>query len=137
MEKVLTKQRLEDIGFYTLSDQRALNSSKTSPLWRCEMLLTDACNFKCPYCRGMRSDCVGFVPFEESRECLRLWIEQGLKNVRFSGGEPTLYKYLPNLVRQAKDGGVEHIAISTNGSASKERYQELIDCGVNDFFYFS
>jgi len=133
MEQTLVKTRLEDIGFYTLSDKRALNSSKLSPLWRCEMLLTDACNFKCPYCRGMREDCVGFVPFEEASECLRIWIEEGLKNVRFSGGEPTLYKHLPTLVHQAKEGEVERIAISTNGSASREKYEELLECGVNDF----
>jgi MoaA/NifB/PqqE/SkfB family radical SAM enzyme len=133
MEQTISSQRLEDIGFYTLSDDRALNSSKTSPLWRCEMLLTDACNFKCPYCRGMREDCVGFVPIKEASECLSIWIKEGLKNVRFSGGEPTLYKHLSALVKQAKEGGVERIAISTNGSASRERYEELIDAGVNDF----
>jgi MoaA/NifB/PqqE/SkfB family radical SAM enzyme len=32
-----------------------------------------------------------------------------------------------------KDAGVEHIAISTNGSFSIEKYEELIHCGFNDF----
>ena len=43
-------ERLEDIGFYTLSDYRASQCSASSPLWRCELLLTDRCNFHCPYC---------------------------------------------------------------------------------------
>ena len=48
--------KLEDIGFYTLSDSRARNASENSPLWRCELLITSQCNFKCPYCRGTNSD---------------------------------------------------------------------------------
>jgi len=55
------------------------------------------------------------------------------ENVRFSGGEPTLWKRLVDLVAHAKFRGVKHIAISTNGSASTDLYQKLIDAGVNDF----
>ena len=42
--------KLEDIGFYTLTDERAANTCKDSRLSRCELILTDVCNFKCPYC---------------------------------------------------------------------------------------
>jgi len=56
----------------------------------------------------------------------------GLKNVRFSGGEPTLN--LPALISGVFAArGCEHIAVSTNGSAGRETYQMLIDIGVNDF----
>ena len=126
------EKRLEEIGFYTLSNERARNSSISSPLWRCEILLTDACTFKCPYCRGLRSDCEGTVAFSEVSRCLGYWIDEGLKNVRFSGGEPTVYVGLKDLVIQAKEGGVERISISTNGYADSEFYLELIDAGVND-----
>jgi len=44
--------KLEDIGFYTLSDERAKNTSINTSLKRCEILITDKCNLKCPYCRG-------------------------------------------------------------------------------------
>jgi hypothetical protein len=125
-------QRLEDIGFYTLSDERAANTSVSSPLHRCELILTHACNFKCPYCRGLREDLQGTLPLEKAKEVVRLWISQGLRNVRFSGGEPLLYKGLDTLVAMCKEGGVEHIAISSNGSFPHERYVELIECGVND-----
>jgi len=49
--------RLEDIGFYTLSDARAKDSNETSSLYRCEMILTDRCNFKCIYCHPLREEC--------------------------------------------------------------------------------
>jgi len=124
---------LEDIGFYTLSDARAAQVSGRSPLWRCEMLLTHRCNFNCPYCRGMRADCRGDLPLHFAAWTLQHWIQEGLKNVRFSGGEPTLYDGLRDLVRMAAAGDVERIAVSTNGSSSPEYYHQLLNDGVNDF----
>ena len=124
--------KLEDIGFYTLSDERAKNTSITSPLWRCELILTDNCNFKCPYCRGMRSDCQGTFSLEDAKKVIDYWTNEGLRNVRFSGGEPMLYPHLDYLVKRAHDRGVERIAISTNGSFPLERYVKLVGYGLND-----
>ena len=125
--------RLEDIGFYTLSDQRAQTASEHTPLMRCELILTDACNFRCSYCRGLRDDLKGTLPLQQAKTIVQQWIAEGLRNVRFSGGEPTLYKGLADLVKMCKKGGVERIAISTNGSADWEVYEQLIEAGVNDF----
>lgn len=125
--------KLEEIGFYTLCDERAEKSNETSPMWRCEMILTSACNFKCPYCRPLRADCRSTMPLERALYVLNQWIDQGLKHVRFSGGEPTLYPHLTTLVQHAKDRGVNRIAISSNGSASREKYAELVAAGANDF----
>lgn len=125
--------KLENIGFYTLSDKRAKTSSINSPMYRCEMILTDRCNFSCPYCRGMREDCKGNIPKERALFVLHQWILEDLKNIRFSGGEPTLYPYLNDLVGHCSWSGVEHIAISTNGSANQEVYDELLNNGANDF----
>jgi len=126
---------LEDIGFYTLSDYRAYQCSANSPLWRCELLLTDRCNFHCVYCRGLRRDCLGDMPLNTALGVIEYWVKDGLKNIRFSGGEPTLYPsgWLLNLVTECKVNFVEHIAISTNGSASLGYYEMLIAHGVNDF----
>lgn len=125
--------KLEDIGFYTLSDARAKNSSVNSPLWRCELILTDACNFRCTYCRGQKAPYNGTLRFEEAERIVCYWLSEGLRNVRFSGGEPTLYPGLIELVKICRAGGCDHIAISTNGSAKLELYRDLIDAGVNDF----
>jgi molybdenum cofactor biosynthesis enzyme MoaA len=125
--------KLEDIGFYTLSDARAEFSSETSPMWRCEMILTSACNFNCPYCRPLRKDCRGIMPLSRALYVVDQWSDQGLKHIRFSGGEPTLYPHLLTLVRHCRNRGVKRIAISTNGSAPRYVYEALIDAGVNDF----
>ena len=124
--------RLEEIGFYTLSDRRALTSTGTSPMQRCELILLDSCNFACPYCRGLRSDCKGIMSLGAASDVLAFWIHDGLQNVRFSGGEPTLYDGLEDLVYQCRRGRVKRIAVSTNGSAEWEVYKKLYDAGVND-----
>ena len=94
--------KLEEIGFYTLSENRAKNISGTSPLWRAEMILTDSCNFKCSYCRGLREDCKGDINLNTAKLALNTWIKEGLMHVRFSGGEPTIYKELLELVKLSR-----------------------------------
>jgi len=123
---------LESIGFYTLSDERAANTSGTSPMQRCELILTDRCNFKCAYCRSLREEARGDLPIEQAKKVVRSWAEDGLKNIRFSGGEPTIYPHIVDIVKFAKDCEIERIAISTNGSADLSVYEELVDNGVND-----
>ena len=124
--------KLEEIGFYTLSDLRASKSCTISPLYRCELILTDRCNFQCPYCRGIEDQYKGDMPWYEAAYTIAQWQNHGLKNIRFSGGEPTLYRGLMELVSLSAKT-CEHIAISTNGTASKDLYNELLRRGVNDF----
>jgi MoaA/NifB/PqqE/SkfB family radical SAM enzyme len=130
--KTLNKEagmKLEEIGFYTLTNERAMHASESSPIWRGEIIITGRCNFNCIYCRRL--------PPKDMDNNLALgvieqWLGSGLKNIRFSGGEPTLYKRLPLLVRKCKQGGVERIGISSNGSSSFHIYEQLIQEGVND-----
>lgn len=124
--------RLEDIGFYTLSNWRASQATEHSSLWRCELLLTNRCNFKCPYCRDNDNPSKSSLPLPDAIDILEYWCNNGLKNLRLSGGEPTLYRNLIDLVTYAKNRGVERMALSTNGSASLSLYERLIDAGVND-----
>ena len=125
--------KLRNIGFYTLEDSRAKAVNDKAPLWRCELLVTSKCNFNCPYCRGMREEDAGDLSWDDARRILDFWIEDNLQNIRFSGGEPTLWEKLPYLVAYAKKGGIKRIAISTNGSANISLYRTLINAGVNDF----
>lgn len=122
--------KLEEIGFYTLSDERARSANVSTPLTRCELILTGRCNFRCPYCRqvGGRD-----LPVDQALATIHRWADQGLQNIRFSGGEPTLYPWLFHLVRASRERGVKRIAISTNGSAELGLYRDLIARGANDF----
>lgn len=125
------ENKLEDIGFYTLSEHRARHASGCSPMWRCELLVTQRCNFRCSYCRPM-----GYIgddtPLATAMQTLAYWIDDGLQNVRFSGGEPTLHPGLAQMVAYCKGRGVRRVAVSTNGSQPLELYLQLIAAGVDD-----
>ena len=123
--------KLEDIGFYTLTDNRAKHTSVHSDLQRCELILTDVCNFKCPYCRGIRDDYKGALTLDQAKRIVELWTDNRLKNIRFSGGEPTMWDPLADLVAYTKSRGVERIALSTNGSADLVYYIKLHELGVS------
>jgi len=126
--------KLEDIGFYTLSDKRAKEVSWKSDLQRCELIVTDKCNFKCPYCRGIVPELQGDLTLEQAKNVIDIWASGNIQNVRFSGGEPTVWKPLLELVRYTKSKpSIKHIALSTNGSARFIDYVDLFEAGVNDF----
>lgn len=131
--------KLENIGFYSLSDQRAANTSETSQMKRCEMIINEQCNFKCPYCKGLDDSVFGGrkrkeLSISEIKTNIDLWCDNDpLENIRFSGGEPTLHKNIVEAVSYSKEKGINRIAISTNGSARIKMYQSLIDAGCNDF----
>jgi molybdenum cofactor biosynthesis enzyme MoaA len=130
---------LKEIGFYTLSDERVENTSMTSQMKRCEMIITEYCNFSCPYCRGLKDEIYGArkikqLSLEEIKTNIDYWCEnEPLENIRFSGGEPTLHKNIVEIVEYAKSKGIMRIAISSNGSNKFELYEKLVVAGVNDF----
>lgn len=126
--------KLENIGFYTLNDKRAQNVSISSDLQRCELILSDKCNFKCLYCRGVKNEFRGDMTLKDAKKTVDLWGKGKLKNIRFSGGEPTIWPNLIDLVKYTKSKkSIERIAISTNGSADTVFYKTLVEAGVNDF----
>jgi len=130
--------QLEEIGFYTLSDNRVKHTSENSQMQRCEMIITEYCNFKCPYCRGLKSYIYGNrkikqLSLEEIKKNIDYWCEdKPLKNIRFSGGEPTLHPNIIDIVKYCKYKKIERIAISTNGSNNVKLYLDLIEAGCND-----
>lgn len=124
---------LDSIGFYTISEHRCATANEHSAVARAEIVLTDACNFRCPYCRGQRGDLRHHMTLDEAKRAVDACAVDGLVNVRFSGGEPTIWHGLVELVRYTRELGAQRIAISTNGTASVELYEQLISAGVNDF----
>jgi len=125
--------RIDDIGFYTLTENRIANRAATSPIYRLEIILTERCNFHCPYCRGLNEKYYRELDLPDVYRIIENCLFDGLKNIRFSGGEPTSAPYLAAAVEAARDYGVERIAVSTNGSATRREYEQLLSSGVNDF----
>jgi MoaA/NifB/PqqE/SkfB family radical SAM enzyme len=128
--------KLEDIGFDTLSEERIKNLSLVSPISNCEIVLTSACNAHCDNhpCIGISNLYRGNLQRSDARQLVLKCAEREVKNLKFTGGEPTLWNSsLVDLVKVAKDQGIPKISLSTNGYASLPQYMELFEAGVDNF----
>lgn len=97
--------------------------------------LTSACNLNCTYCRprGSRAEHpAGLAEFDQVQASIRLLTELGVNKVRFTGGEPTLFKRLPELVASVKacDSSI-HTAITTNGMLLRKLTPALAGAGLD------
>ena len=129
---------LKEIGFYTISDERIRRTSMDSQMKRGEIIITEYCNFRCSYCKGLSESVFADrrkkqMTLDEIKIVIDHWCHKiPLESIRFSGGEPTLHTNIMDIVSYAKISGIKNIAISTNGSNDLHVYKELIRLGVTD-----
>ena len=99
--------------------------------------LTDRCNLRCTYC--MPAEGLAWLPaedlltFDELTRLLHLAVTRlGITSVRFTGGEPLLYRRLEEMVAAtAQLDPRPEIALTTNGVGLAGRAQTLADAGLN------
>jgi cyclic pyranopterin phosphate synthase len=99
--------------------------------------LTDRCNLRCTYC--MPAEGLAWVPaeellsFDELTRLLHLAVTRlGITNIRFTGGEPLLYRRLEDVIAAtAQLDPRPEIALTTNGVGLAGRAQALADAGLN------
>jgi radical S-adenosyl methionine domain-containing protein 2 len=96
--------------------------------------LIQPCNFRCKFCFAtfvdikqdlLPKNASGLSEYE-SKLLIEKLAEFGFLKINFAGGEPTLVKHLPELVRFAASLGLE-TSIVTNGSKITREYLSLFD----------
>jgi cyclic pyranopterin phosphate synthase len=97
--------------------------------------VTDRCNFRCLYCMPEEGlpwiPTPGLMTFDEIERIVGLLVDLGIKEVRLTGGEPTLRPGLPDLVRRlSRLPGLESLSLTTNGYLLKELAGPLADAGL-------
>lgn len=125
--------KLEQIGFPAMTNNRAKNVSTTSPLSRCELIITDKCNLKCLYCNGLNLDYGTPINKYNAKNIILEWSKHNLQHASFSGGEPMCSPYIFEYTKLLKDNGVPNISISTNGTFPIDKYDMLVDIGMTHF----
>jgi cyclic pyranopterin phosphate synthase len=98
--------------------------------------VTDRCNYRCSYCvpadgvaRSAREETLSF---EEIAALVKVFVGLGVRRVRLTGGEPTVRRELPTLVRMLRAiDGLGEIALSTNGHLLGELAAPLRAAGVD------
>lgn len=97
--------------------------------------VTDRCNFRCLYCMPEEGlpwlDNGRLMAFDELERLVRLFVRLGIEEVRLTGGEPTLRRGLPDLIRRlAQIPDMSSLSLTTNGYLLKELAGPLAEAGL-------
>lgn len=105
-------------------------NGKVSTCW---LTVNRACNLSCHWCYAKNAK-VQDMLLDNAYKVIDFLPEIRVHDLILIGGEPTVYKNLPDVVSRAKEKNLE-TGIVTNGIAlkNKEYLQELIDCGASHF----
>ena len=97
--------------------------------------VTERCNFRCQYC--MPEKPFSWVPqenlltFEELFEFMKVAIDEGVKKIRITGGEPLLREDLDSFIKMIYDYAQDiDLAMTTNAYLLKDAAQKLKDAGL-------
>lgn len=88
---------------------------------------TMACQLHCPYCISAGIEVQPGQEISLGRlHSFFAWAQNcRIERLGLTGGEPTLYRYFPMLLKMARESGID-LFIATNGLASPRRIQVLI-----------
>lgn len=101
--------------------------------------LTDRCNFRCTYCMPEHPDWLPKASLLARAEIVRLaglFVDNGIDQIRLTGGEPLLRQDLLECVRDIgalRERGLRRLSMTTNASRIAPKAHELVAAGVDDF----
>jgi radical SAM protein with 4Fe4S-binding SPASM domain len=107
-------------------------STKPSAPYRMDLAITYRCNNNCSHCYNARSRQFPEMAISQWKQVLdKVW-DTGIPHVVFTGGEPTLYDGLAELIAYAEEKGII-TGLNTNGRmlANKAYLGSLIDAGLD------
>lgn len=107
-------------------------SAKPSAPYRMDLALTYRCNNNCSHCYNARPRNYPEMNIEKWKQVIdRVW-DLRIPHIVFTGGEPTLFEALPELVAYAENKGLI-TGLNTNGRmlADRDYLQTLINAGLD------
>jgi MoaA/NifB/PqqE/SkfB family radical SAM enzyme len=103
-----------------------------------ELTVHFACNLKCTHC--MIEGTMDWLQPESPASFARVLqinrSERRWKGLTLTGAEVTLHRELPDMARQARAAGFEHVRIQTHGMrlADADYCRMLVEAGVDEYF---
>ena len=107
-------------------------SAQLTAPYRMDFALTYRCNNDCSHCYNARPRRFPEMPLEQWKQAIdKVW-DLSIPHIVFTGGEPTLYHHLPELVAYAEAKGVI-TGLNTNGRklADQNFLNQLLDAGLD------
>ncbi|WP_120915324.1 GTP 3',8-cyclase MoaA [Helicobacter pylori] len=98
--------------------------------------VTKQCNFRCQYCMPATPldffDDAELLPLDNVLEFLKIAIDEGVKKIRITGGEPLLRKGLDEFIAKLHAYNKEvALVLSTNGFLLKKMAKDLKNAGLS------
>jgi cyclic pyranopterin phosphate synthase len=97
--------------------------------------ITDVCNFSCDYCLPDGYACGSdrdFLALAEIKTLVNGFASLGTSKVRITGGEPSLRKDLPEIIKACSSAnGIEHVAMTSNGYKLDADIHKWVDAGLD------
>ncbi len=112
-------------------EEQSLISTGLIPTRRAVIDINRACNAKCRMCYYTYEQSDWSKPLEMVQDELRASLERGNTSVDFTGGEPTIYPQMAEVIRYAESIGL-HTCIITNGLAL-EKVKKLAEAGCTEW----
>ncbi len=99
--------------------------------------VTDRCDLRCTYCM---SEKMQFLPrsnvlsFEEMYRLCLIFMKNGVRKIRITGGEPLVRKYIISFFQMLsphlKNGDLDEMTLTTNGTLLGKYAKDLFEAGV-------
>ncbi|MCE3039250.1 GTP 3',8-cyclase MoaA [Helicobacter anatolicus] len=98
--------------------------------------VTKQCNFRCQYCMPNTPfdafDKDEYIPLDNVLEFLKVGIDQGIKKIRITGGEPLLRKDLPEFIAKLREYSKDvQLVLTTNGFLLQKSAEILRKAGLD------
>ncbi|GBR75873.1 radical SAM protein [Candidatus Termititenax persephonae] len=104
--------------------------AKFNNIWSIVLLVTDECNARCEICLRYR-ETEPTLQFSEMREIIDIFKRFDVKRVSFTGGEPLLNPFLPELLRYAHEQGLL-TSLSTNGTKVTREFIDAVSGSLTE-----
>ncbi|ESO12806.1 hypothetical protein HELRODRAFT_187989 [Helobdella robusta] len=101
--------------------------------------LTERCNLRCQYCMPESGVDLtsndNLLKTDEMMKLAKLFVKEGIKKIRLTGGEPLIRKDIVEIVEQLnflKQYGLEKLSLTTNGVLLHRYSEKLKEAGLDN-----
>ena len=134
IHSICRDRRIDEIKNYF----RTGYGSIPEALHRMILFVTYRCNLRCVYCKTITRQCtyerqekVGEYDLPTFEKLLESFGQLWIRHIHFTGGEATLVRDFPAMVRAASRKGIT-CSLTTNGTASPRIYRDLVESGLRE-----
>ena len=102
---------------------------------RAHVLLGTKCSYHCKFCYGNGKRENSFFDEKDVKNYINFLHEYGIRELEYTGGEPTECDYLLDMVRYVHETYHMKQSIITNGSGTESLYANLYEAGISEFLF--